>query len=87
MRTRKILVFTVPADHWVKLKESRRRINITTLLENWKPVEHESDDYTNYNWCSRYSHQRINKETEGLEKMGTSRDHQNYCITEIGENT
>ena len=50
-------------------------------------MEHESDVYTNYNWCSWYSHQRINKGTGGLGNKRTSGDHLNYCIIEIGLNT
>ena len=48
-------------------------------------MEHESDDYTNCNWFSWYSHQRINKGTGGLGNKRSSGDHPNYCI--IGQNT
>ena len=53
-----------------------------------KTVEHESDDYTNCNWCSWYSHQRIGTRTGG--NNGTSRNHKNYCVqswTSPGSNT
>ena len=52
-----------------------------------KPVEHESDVSTNYNWSSWYSHQMINKKTGRLGNKRTSRDHPNYCIVEIGQNS
>ena len=52
-----------------------------------KTVEHESGVYTNYNWCSWYSHQRINKWAGGLGNKRKSGDHPNYCITEIDQNT
>ena len=80
--------FAVLADHRVKLKESEKKdkyLNLTRELK--KIVERESDVYTNYNWCSWYSHQRINKETGGLGNKRMSGDHPNYCITEISQNT
>ena len=51
-----------------------------------KKLEHECDDYTNCNWCSWYSYQRIDTRTEGLGNNRTSRDHPNYCIIEISQN-
>ena len=52
-----------------------------------KTVEHESDLYTNCNWGSLYSHQRINKGIGGLGKKRTRGDHPKYYITEISQNT
>ena len=49
-------------------------------------MEHESDVYTNYNWCSWYIHRRIIKGTGGLENKRTSGDHPNYYIIETGQN-
>ena len=54
---------------------------------NWKKLGHESDIYTNYNWCPWYSHQRMGTWTEGLEEKRKIGDHPNYCITETGQNT
>ena len=57
----------VPVDHRVKLKESEKRDKHLHLArELKKTMEHESDGNTNCNWCTRYSHQRIGKETGGL---------------------
>ena len=50
-------------------------------------MEHESDLDTNCNWCSLYSHQRINKETGGLGNKRTSGYRPNYCIIENSQNT
>ena len=50
-------------------------------------MEHESDVYTNYDWCSWYSHQRINKGSGGLGIKRMGEDQPNSCITEIGQNT
>ena len=52
-----------------------------------KIMERESDNYTNCNWCSWYSHQRINTRTRGLGRKSMSGDYPNYCIIEIGQNT
>ena len=52
-----------------------------------KTVEHESNDYTNCNWCSCYSHQRIDTRTGGLRNKRTSGNHPNYTIIKISQNT
>ena len=77
--------FNVPADHRVKLKESEKKNKYCEGIE--KTVEHECDDYTNCNWCSWYSHQKIGTGTGGLWNKRTSRGHLNYCIIEISQNT
>ena len=85
-RTCKIVDFAVLADHRVKLKECEKRDKYLDLVrELKKTVEHASDDYTNCNWCSRYTYQRIIKGTGGLRNK-RSGDHPNYVI-EIGQNT
>ena len=50
-------------------------------------MEHESDGYSNCNWCTWYSHQRIDKETGGLGNKRTSKDQLKYCIIKDGQNT
>ena len=50
-------------------------------------MEHKSDNYTNYDWCSWYSHQRIIKGTGGLGNKRASGDHTIYNIIENGQNT
>ena len=49
-------------------------------------MEHESNNYTNHDWCFWYCHQRINKGIEGLENKRTSGANPNYYIIEIGQN-
>ena len=75
-------------DHRVKLKEYKKRdkyLNLAKGLE--KTMDHESDDYTNCNWCSWYSHQRIGTRTGGLRNNGIGEDCPNYSIVEIDQNT
>ena len=55
------------------LKESEKKDKYLNLA-----VEHESDSYTNCNWCSWYSHQRISKVTGSLGNKRTRRDQTNY---------
>ena len=48
-------------------------------------MEYESDNYTNYNWCSLYSPRRIIKETGGNKRK--SGDYPINYIIDIGQNT
>ena len=66
--------FAVPVNHRVKLKESEKKdyyLDFARELKK-KTVEHESDGYTNSNWCSWYSYYIIwlVKELEYLEIRG-----------------
>ena len=75
----------VPANHRTKLKESETKDKYLDLARELK--KHESDFYTDYNWCSWYIHRWIIKETGGLGKKRTSGDHPNYYTMENGQNT
>ena len=65
----------------------KRKISSWTLLENKKSMKHESDGNTNCNWCTRYSHQRIDTGTAELGNKRTSGDNPNYSIIKIDQNT
>ena len=59
--------FAVLGDHRVKLKESEKKDEYKDFArQQKKKKKHESDNYTNCNWCARYSQQRIDKGTRGL---------------------
>ena len=61
-----IVEFAVSADHRINLKESEKKDKYLDLARELKKnVEHESDNYTNCDWCFWYSHQRILKGTGG----------------------
>ena len=84
----KIVDFAVPANHRVKLKESEKKDKYLDLArELKKTVEHESDDYTKWNWCFWYSHQRIGKGDGGFGTNRTSGDHTDDSIVWIENNT
>ena len=78
--------FAVPANHGLKLKECEKD-KYLDLARQLKKMEHESDVITNYNWCSWYSHLRIDTRTGGLRNKRTRGDPPNYYIIEIGQNT
>ena len=50
-------------------------------------MEHEIDCDTSCNWCTRYSHQRIDTGTGGLGNKRASRDYSNNSIIEFDQNT
>ena len=50
-------------------------------------MEQESNGDISCSWGTRYSHQKIDKETGGLENKRTSEDYPNCSIVEIGKNT
>ena len=50
-------------------------------------MKHESNGDTDCNWRTRYSHERIDKETGGLGNKRTCGDHPNDSIIEIGQIT
>ena len=84
--------FALPAYHRIKLKESEKNDKYLDLAKEFKKImEHESDNYTNRDYCFWYSNQRIIKKiikkTGGLGGWSTSRDHPNYNIIEDGQNT
>ena len=55
-RTCRIVDLAATADRRVKLKESEKKDEYFDFArELKKTVEHESDVYTNYNWCFWYS--------------------------------
>ena len=84
----KIVDFAVPADHRIKLKEKEKKDKYVDLAKELKKnMEHESDVYTNCNWCSWYSHQRNDKGTGWLGNKRTSVDHPTLSIMENGPNT
>ena len=79
----------VPADHRIKLNESEKKDKYLDFARELKKInmEHESDNYTNRDWCFWYSHQRIIKGTGGLGGLRTSGNYQIYNIIENGQNT
>ena len=77
--------FAVLTDLRVNLIESKKKDKYLGLARELKKktVEHESYSDTNSNWCSWYSHRRIDIEAGGLRNKRTSREYPNYCIVKI----
>ena len=50
-------------------------------------MEHEGDSDTTCNWCTWNNLQKTDKETGRLENKRTSRDHPNYSIIKIDQNS
>ena len=51
-----IVDFGVSVDHKIKLKECEKKDKYLDLSrELKKTMEHEGDNYTNYDWCFWYS--------------------------------
>ena len=50
-------------------------------------MEHESDGNTNYNWSPWSNLQRIGKSAGRLGNKRASRDHPDFNIIKIGQNT
>ena len=56
--------FAVPTGHRIKLKGSEKKDKYLDFARESKiSVEYENGVYTICNWCSWYSHLRINKGT------------------------
>ena len=85
--TCRILGFPIPVDHCVKLKECEKKDKYLNLARELKTAKHESDGDTSCNWCSWCNHRRISRGIGGPGNKRTKRDHRNYCIIEIGQNT
>ena len=79
--------FCHPSEPKRKNLRKTKEIQILGLFrELKKTMEHEGDGDTSYNWCTGNDSQRLGKETRRGGNQKTSRDHQNYSITEIGQN-
>ena len=86
------VLFYIPTDHRVKLKEKEKKyiyLNLSRELKKTKKnVEHENDNYTNCDWCFCDSNRRIIKRTGGRKNKSRSEDHpNNNSIFENGQNT
>ena len=67
--------------------ERKRKERQVYCLGTEKTIEYESDGYTNFNQCARYSHQKIDKGTELPGNNSMIGDHPNSSIIKIGQNT
>ena len=69
----RIVDFAVLADHRVKLRESEKNDKYLDFARELKKnVEHESDGYTNYNYCSWYRDGKTWEIRERVETIQTT---------------
>ena len=54
---------------------------------NYKAEEHESNGDTYCNWCTGNDLQRLGKQVRIVENRRINRNHPNYCIIKIGQDT
>ena len=50
-------------------------------------MEHEGDDDTNCKWCAHNNPRKFGKGTRTLRNKRTSKDHPNYSMVKIVQNT
>ena len=81
-----IVNFAVPDNHRVKLKESEKKENTSTLLGKWKKCGAWKWRLYQLQLCFLYRHQRIIKGTGELGNR-TSGEHSNYYTIETSQNT
>ena len=78
--------FAVSADHRIKLKESSKKYKYFDLgRELNKTMERDVDDYTNCDWCIRYSNYRISKGTGGHAEHPNNRIVENRLLRRVLE--
>ena len=80
--------FAVSTDHRVKNKENEKRDKYLDLaIELNKTMKYEDDGDTNCNCCTRNDLQRLGERAERVGNRWTSREHPNYSIVKIAQNT
>ena len=62
------MIFEVPAEHRIKLKERKKKRDkyLDLARELKKAIENESDGDTNCYWSTRYNHHRVGTRTGGF---------------------
>ena len=83
--------FAFRADQRVKIKKTKDRQLLGPRWGTWyrtkKILEYEGNSDTNYNWCAWNCPQSIGKGTGRSGNQKKNRDHQDYSIVEIDQNT
>ena len=80
-------MFAVLADHREKSKKTKRQTDIGPFQRTKKVVQHEGNDDTNCRWCSWNDTKRLGEGTGGNGNQWNNRDHPEYSIVEISQNT
>ena len=78
----------VSADHRGKIKENEKKRLIHKSCQRTKEaMEHESDGYTNCNWCTWNDPQRFCKKAGGIRNRRTYEEHSSRTIVKVGQYT
>ena len=75
--------FAVPADRWVKMKESEKINKLDLAKEAEKSIRHENDVDINCSWSPWYSHQRHGKKTVESGDQRKNQDHPDHSNFKI----
>ena len=86
-RTSWIADFAVPADHRVKMKENETKDKNQELSRELKTMEYEGYSDTKCSWCTWDNAPKIGNGTGRRRNERTRKDHPDYRIIKIGENT
>ena len=73
------------ADYRVKLNKSKKKDKYLDLARDLKI--HEIDGDSDWNWCTRYRHQRNDKGSGELGNKRMGGNHSNSSIIKISQNT
>ena len=74
-----IIIFAVPANHKVRLKEGEKRNKNLDLARVAETMEHEGDGNTSCNWCTWNELQRTGKRTEDRNERTSRPSKLNFC--------
>ena len=83
----RIVDFSVPADHRVKLKEGEKKDMYLDYARESKKLWNKKVTLIPIVIGALGSHERIGKMTSGLGNKSTSGDNPNYSIAEFSQNT
>ena len=76
-----------PSESQRKFKKAKRDLYIDLIRQLKKLQNMKRDTHNRFNWCDWNDSQRICKKFGRLGTQKTSRDHPNYSLAVVGQNT
>ena len=86
LKTCPLVDFNFTANHRNQRKRKERQV-FGPWQRTEKTAEHEDNGDTNCNWCTRNGSKRLVRKTGGIRHQRKIRNHPDYCIIEISQNT